>query len=63
MVYLLGMQSGNALGVQAVGIAELMHLGVLSTAGLLAAVPLAITAGIAIYLKLKGDDAGAPACA
>ena len=61
MIYLLGMQSGNALGVQAVGIAELMHLGVLSTAGLLAAVPLLITAGIAVYLKLKGDDAGAPA--
>jgi MFS family permease len=61
MVYLLGMQSGNALGVQAVGIAELFHLGVLSTAGLLAAVPLLITAGIAAYLKLKGDDAGAPA--
>jgi len=60
MVYLLGMQSGNALGVQAVGIAEMLHLGVLSTAGLLAAVPLAITAGIAVYLKVQGGGTGEP---
>lgn len=48
MVYLLGMQSGNALGVQAVGLAELMHLGVLATAALLAAIPLAIVGGIVL---------------
>ncbi len=42
ILYLLGMQSGNALGVQAVGLAELLHLDVLGTAGLLSALPLAI---------------------
>ncbi len=56
MIYLLGMQSGNALGVQAVGIAELLHLRVLATAGLLAAVPLVITAGILVYRRLRGGD-------
>ena len=56
MVYLLGMQSGNAIGVQAVGFAEMLHLGVLATAGLLAAVPLAITVGIGVYLRLRGGD-------
>ena len=60
MIYLLGMQSGNALGVQAVGFAEFLHLGVLSTAGLLAAVPLVITVGIAAYLRLQGGETGAP---
>lgn len=60
MIYLLGMQSGNALGVQAVGIAELLHLGVLATAGLLATVPLLITAGIAGYLRRRGGDGGEP---
>ena len=58
MVYLLGMQSGNALGVQAVGFAEMLHLGVLATAALLAAVPLLITASIVVYLRAKGDDGG-----
>ena len=43
MVYLMGMQIGNALGIQAVGLAELWHLGVLTTAGILAAIPAAIT--------------------
>lgn len=42
MLYLLGMQIGNALGVQAVGLAETWHLSVLSTAGLLAALPAVI---------------------
>jgi MFS family permease len=44
MVYLLGMQIGNALGVQAVGLAELRHLGPAATAGVLAVVPVAIMA-------------------
>jgi predicted MFS family arabinose efflux permease len=44
MIYLIAMQVGNALGVQAVGLAELRHLGVLATAGVLAALPLAIGA-------------------
>jgi MFS family permease len=61
MVYLLGMQSGNALGVQAVGIAELLHLGVLPTAGLLAALPLAIAAGILGALRMQGRAAGGEA--
>jgi predicted MFS family arabinose efflux permease len=49
MIYLLGMQSGNALGVQAVGLAEVWHLGVLPTAGVLAALPLTIVLGIIGY--------------
>ncbi len=62
MIYLLGMQSGNAIGVQAVGIAEMLHLGVLGTAGLLAAVPAAVTAGIVLYLRAQGKQgAVAPA--
>jgi predicted MFS family arabinose efflux permease len=46
MVYLLGMQIGNALGVQAVGLAEIWHLGVPATAGMVAALPQAITVGV-----------------
>jgi predicted MFS family arabinose efflux permease len=46
MIYLMGMQIGNALGVQAVGLAELRHLGVIPTALLLAGLPLLITLGI-----------------
>ena len=55
MVYLLGMQIGNALGVQAVGLAELRHLGVLATAGMLAVLPLAIMAGIFIQAARAGQ--------
>jgi MFS family permease len=58
MVYLLGMQIGNALGVQAVGLAELRHLGVLGTALLLALLPLAIMAGILVR-ALRAPAAGA----
>lgn len=43
MIYLLGMQLGNAVGVQAVGLCEVWHLGVIPTAGFLAIVPLVIT--------------------
>ena len=42
MIYLIAMQVGNALGVQAVGLAELRHFGILATALLLASVPLGI---------------------
>ena len=58
MVYLLGMQIGNALGVQAVGLAELRHLGVLTTAGMLAALPLAIMAGILIQAARAPEASG-----
>ena len=51
MVYLVGMQIGNALGVQAVGVSEMWHLGVLSTAGIVAAFPLIITNGIFGYTR------------
>ena len=59
MIYLLGMQSGNALGIQAVGIAEVLHLGVMATAAALAAVPLVVTIGIALYVKRHGGEAAA----
>ncbi len=45
MIYLIGMQVGNALGVQAVGLSELRHLGVLPTALMVAALPALILAG------------------
>jgi hypothetical protein len=51
MVYLMGMQIGNALGVQAVGISEMWHLGVLTTACIVAALPLGITIGIIGYVR------------
>ncbi len=46
MTYLIGMQIGNALGVQAVGIAELWHLSIFDAAGLVDALPLTITLGV-----------------
>lgn len=49
MIYLLGMQIGNALGVQAIGIAELRHYGVWVSALLLAALPMAITISILFF--------------
>ena len=49
MVYLMGMQIGNAVGVQAVGLSELWHLGVIPTAGLLAAIPLIVGIGTLGY--------------
>jgi predicted MFS family arabinose efflux permease len=39
ILYLLGMQIGNALGVQAVGVAEMLHFDVVRTACALAALP------------------------
>jgi predicted MFS family arabinose efflux permease len=51
MVYLMGMQIGNAFGVQAVGLSEMWHLGVLTTAGIVAALPLVITIGILGYFR------------
>jgi predicted MFS family arabinose efflux permease len=51
MIYLVGMQLGNALGVQAVGLSEWWHLGVLTTASLVAVVPLAITIGTIGYVR------------
>jgi predicted MFS family arabinose efflux permease len=52
MVYLIGMQIGNALGVQAVGISELWHLDIFATAGLVAALPLAITLGVFCHARM-----------
>ncbi|MEN6483911.1 MAG: MFS transporter [Syntrophobacteraceae bacterium] len=51
MVYLLGMQIGNALGVQAVGMAELRHLGLAATACMIAVLPLIITVGTLGYSR------------
>lgn len=51
MIYLVGMQLGNAFGVQAVGLSEWWHLGVLTTAGLVAVLPLAITIGTLGYVR------------
>jgi hypothetical protein len=51
MVYLMGMQIGNALGVQAVGISEMWHLGVMTTACIVASLPLVITIGIIAYVR------------
>lgn len=49
MIYLLGMQIGNALGVQAVGFAEMRHLDVLATALAVGVVPLGLLAGALIW--------------
>ena len=46
LVYLLGMQIGNALGVQAVGIAEWFGFGPIPTASIIALLP----AAIALYV-------------
>ncbi len=53
LLTLLGMQAGNALGVQAVGIGEWLRLGVPASAGVLAALPGAIVLG----LRLPGRGA------
>jgi len=58
MVYLLGMQIGNALGVQAVGLSEMWHLGVPATAGMVAALPLVITLGVLGYARSVRTAAG-----
>ena len=46
MVYLIGMQAGNALGIGAVGLAENLDATVFGTAALLAVVPALVSAGI-----------------
>jgi predicted MFS family arabinose efflux permease len=51
MIYLMGMQIGNALGVQAVGISEAFHLGVPGTAGLLCLIPMLISIGTVVYAR------------
>ena len=51
MIYLIAMQLGNALGVQAVGLSELRHFGILATALTLATVP----AIIAIWAHFQGS--------
>ena len=51
MLYLMSMQIGNALGVQAVGLAELWHLGVIGTAGLLSLLPLVLSVGAVVYIR------------
>ena len=56
MIYLVGMQLGNALGVQAVGLSEMWHLGVLTTASLVAVIPLAITIGTIGYVRSSRTD-------
>jgi MFS family permease len=62
MVYLMGMQIGNAIGVQAVGIAEMWRLGVLSTAGMVAALPLVISLGILGHARtVRATGRGNPA--
>ena len=55
MIYLMGMQIGNALGVQAVGLSEMWHLGVLGTAGLLALLPLALSVGTVACLSRRSS--------
>jgi len=59
MVYLMSMQIGNALGVQAVGLSEMWHLGVLGTAALLALLPLALSVATVAYDRPEQQD-GAP---
>ena len=56
MIYLMGMQIGNAMGVQAVGFSEMWHLGVVSTAALLAAIPLFIFTGARGYARTIHPD-------
>lgn len=51
MIYLMGMQCGNAIGVQAVGIAEMWHMGVFATACIVALLPFVITVGILGYVR------------
>ena len=61
MVYLMSMQIGNALGVQAVGLSEIWHLGVLGTAGLLAFLPLVLSIGTIVFSARSPKGAGPPA--
>ncbi len=57
MVYLLGMQVGNALGVQAVGLTELGHLGPLASALGVGLVPLVLV-GVALGMGRRRTLAG-----
>ncbi len=58
IAYLIGMQIGNALGVQAVGIAEWLHCGTLASALLLACVPATIALYLCITAKLRPASSG-----
>lgn len=51
MIYLMGMQIGNALGIQAVGLSELWHLKVITTAALVAMLPCLISLGVLKYAR------------
>jgi predicted MFS family arabinose efflux permease len=51
MIYLMGMQIGNALGVQAVGLSEWWHLEVVATALVVAVIPLAVTVSTINYTR------------
>ena len=53
MVYLMGMQIGNAIGIQMVGISELWHLGVVTTAGVLSLLPFIISIGTVVYARSR----------
>jgi predicted MFS family arabinose efflux permease len=55
ILYLVGMQIGNALGAQVVGVGEWLHLDVLSSALLLAGLPLVIAAGALIYSMRRSE--------
>lgn len=58
LVYLLGMQIGNALGVQAVGIAEQLRVGPLSTASIVAVLPVAIAVFVLFCAPERGTAPG-----
>ena len=58
MIYLISMQIGNALGVQAVGLSEIWHLGVLGTAGVLALLPLILSIATLVYLRWDQTNIG-----
>jgi MFS family permease len=56
MIYLMSMQIGNAMGVQAVGLSEMWHLGVPGTAGLLALLPLVLSIGTVAYIRFGANN-------
>lgn len=59
MLYLMSMQIGNALGVQAVGFSEMWHLGVLGTAGVLTLLPLFLSIATVAYMRYGAAAIGA----
>jgi hypothetical protein len=56
MIYLMSMQIGNAMGVQAVGLSEMWHLGVPGTAGLLALLPLVLSIGTVACVRFGANN-------